>query len=225
MDYYYFILIVPVLILSLGAQLRIDSVYRRYFAVANMRGLTGEAAARQVLSRSGVRNVRIEHISGRLSDHFDPRENVIRLSDGVYGGCSVAAVGVACHEAGHAVQHAEGYGPIKVRNALLKPCLIGSRAALPLALLGLFLRSTPLMNAGIFFYVFVMLFQLATLPVEFNASRRAVDAISDTGMLAEDERRGAEKVLRAAAMTYVAAFAASAANLLRLLLLSRNRRN
>ncbi len=223
LDYYYFILIVPVLIVSLIAQARVNSAYNRYSGVNNMRGLTGAAAAQAVLDFYGVQGVRIEHIRGKLNDHYDPKTNVIRLSDGVYGSCSIAAVGIACHEAGHAAQHAEGYSPIKVRNALLLPAQIGSNAAIPLAIIGIFFGSQFLMNFGIFLYAAVMLFQLFTLPVEFNASRRALSVIQDTGLLAQSETDGAQKVLRAAAMTYVAAFAMSAANLLRLLLLTKRR--
>lgn len=223
LDYYYFILIVPVLIVSLIAQARVNSAYNRYSGVNNMRGLTGAAAAQAVLDFYGVHGVRIEHIRGKLNDHYDPKTNVIRLSDGVYGSCSIAAVGIACHEAGHAAQHAEGYSPIKVRNALLLPAQIGSNAAIPLAIIGIFFGSQFLMNFGIFLYAAVMLFQLFTLPVEFNASRRALSVIQDTGLLAQAETDGAQKVLRAAAMTYVAAFAMSAANLLRLLLLTKRR--
>ncbi len=223
LDYYYFILIVPVLIVSLIAQARVNAAYNRFSRVNNMRGLTGAAAAQAVLDFYGVQGVRIEHIRGKLNDHYDPKTNVIRLSDGVYGSCSIAAVGVACHEAGHAAQHAEGYSPIQVRNALLLPAQIGSNAAIPLAFVGLFLGSQLLMNLGIFLYAAVMLFQLITLPVEFNASRRALSVIRDTGLLAQAETDGAQKVLRAAAMTYVASFAMSAASLLRLILLAKRR--
>lgn len=225
LDYYYFILVVPVLIISLVAQARVNAAYNRFSAVHNMRGLTGAMAAQAVLDFYGVQNVRIEHIRGKLNDHYDPKTNVIRLSDGVYGGCSIAAIGVACHEAGHAAQHAEGYMPIKVRNAFLLPAQIGSNAAIPLAIIGIFFGSQFLMNLGIFLYAAVMLFQLFTLPVEFNASRRAISVIQDTGLLAPQEIGGAQKVLRAAAMTYVASFAMSAAQLLRLLLLTKNRRD
>ena len=207
-DYYYFILIVPVLFISLICQARVNSAYSKFSRLNNMNGLTGADAARRVLDFYGIQNVRIEHIRGKLNDHYDPRDNVIRLSDGVYGSCSVAAIGIACHEAGHAAQHAENYTPIKVRNALLMPCQIGSRAAIPLAVIGIFLGSQL----------------LVTLPVEFNASRRAVDVIENTGMLSYDELPGAKRVLKAAAMTYVASFAVSAANLLRLLLLTNNKR-
>ncbi len=222
--YYYLLLVVPALLLSLIAQARVQSAYKRYSKLPNLRGLTGARAAEAVLAHYGVQGVRIEHVRGRLNDHYDPRDNVIRLSDGVYGGCSVAAVGIACHEAGHAAQYALGYVPIRVRNGLLRPAQIGSQISWPLAIVGLFLGSQPLVLFGIILYVAVMLFQLITLPVEFNASRRALAVIDETGLLSGAERDGAAKVLRAAAMTYVAAFAVTAANLLRLLLLA-NRRN
>ncbi len=222
--YYYFLLVVPVVILSLIAQQRVNSAYRHYSKVNNMRGITGAMAAEEVLRRNGINNVRIERIHGKLTDHYDPRDNVIRLSDGVYGSCSVAAVGIACHEAGHAVQHAEGYTPIKIRNTILKPAQIGSQAAIPIAILGLILGFSSLVYFGIFLYIFIMLFQLATLPVEFNASNRAVKIIESTGMLSGEELNGTKRVLRAAAMTYVASFAVTAANLLRLILLANNRR-
>ena len=223
-DWTYIVLVLPCVILSLWASANVNSTFKRYSQQYSRRGLTGAQAAAQVLSANGVSGVRIERISGNLTDHYDPRTNVIRLSDDVYGSTSTAAIGVACHEAGHAAQHAENYTPIKVRNALLMPCQIGSRAAIPLAVIGIFLGSQLLVNIGIFFYVFVMLFQLVTLPVEFNASRRAVDVIENTGMLSYDELPGAKRVLKAAAMTYVASFAVSAANLLRLLLLTNNKR-
>lgn len=223
-DYYYLILIVPVLIISMIAQARVNSAYRRFSKQNNLRGITGADAAQRVLAFYGITDVRIEHIKGKLNDHYDPAENVIRLSDGVYGGCSVAAVGIACHEAGHAAQHAQGYSPIKLRNALLGPCRIGSQAALPLAIFGLIFNSGTLIYVGIFLYLFVMLFQLVTLPVEFNASNRAIHVIEETGMLSETEFDGAKAVLKAAAMTYVASFAMTAASILRLLLLANNRR-
>lgn len=222
--YSYFLLVIPALIISLIAQQRVNAAYRRFSGVQNMRGLTGAQAAAVVLQFYGVQGVRIEHIRGKLNDHYDPRENVIRLSDGVYGSCSVAAVGIACHEAGHAAQYAQGYVPIKVRNAILRPAQIGSNVAWPLAILGLFLNSQPLVLFGIILYLAVLLFQLATLPVEFNASRRAISVIKQTGLLAGQESDGAVKVLRAAAMTYVASFAVTAANLLRLLLLANRRK-
>lgn len=224
LDYYYLILVVPVIIVSLAVQSRVNSAYNRFSKINNLHGITGAMAAESVLRYYGVKNVQIEHVHGRMTDHYDPRANAIRLSDGVYGSCSVAAIGIACHEAGHAAQYALGYKPIKVRNSLLGPCMIGSRAAIPLAILGIILSSQILMNVGIMLYALIMLFQLVTLPVEFNASSRAVKVISETGMLREDELDGAKKVLHAAAMTYVASFAVSAANLLRLILLSNRRR-
>ena len=222
--YYYFVLVVPVLILSLIAQSRVNSAYREYSQINNMRGLTGAGAAALVLQYYGITNVRIERIQGKLTDNYDPRDNVIRLSDGVFGSCSVAAVGIACHEAGHAAQHALGYKPIKIRNAILMPAQIGSRAAMPIAIIGLFMGLTPLIYVGIFLYIFIMLFQLVTLPVEFNASNRAIKVIEETNMLDGNEIDGSKRVLKAAAMTYVASFAVTAANLLRLLLMANRRR-
>lgn len=224
LDYYYLILVVPVVIISLIVQSRVNSAYKRYSGVNNLHGLTGAEAAKNVLRYYGINNVQIEHVHGKMTDHYDPRANAVRLSDGVYGSCSVAAVGIACHEAGHAAQHLLGYTPIKIRNSLIPVCTIGSRAAIPLAILGIFLGSQILMNTGIMLYAFIMIFQLVTLPVEFNASSRAIKVIEETGMLREDESAGAKSVLKAAAMTYVASFAVSAANLLRLILLSNRRR-
>lgn len=224
LDYYYLILVVPVVIISLIVQARVNSAYKHFSKINNLRGITGAMAAENVLRHYGINNVQIEHVHGKMTDHYDPKANAIRLSDGVYGSCSVAAVGIACHEAGHAAQHILGYKPILIRNSLIGPCMIGSKAAIPLAILGIILGSQLLMNIGIILYVFIMLFQLVTLPVEFNASNRAIKVIEETGMLRTDELSGAKSVLRAAAMTYVASFAVSAANLLRLILLSNRRR-
>ena len=196
-------------------------------AVRNSRGLTGAQAASRVLYEHGVTNVRIERVSGTLTDHYDPRANVIRLSDGVFDSTSVAAVGIACHEAGHAVQYAKNYAPIRMRNAILPVCNVGSKIGIPLAIIGLVIGSMVgrwLFWAGILLYGLVALFQLVTLPVEFNASRRALQTIDDTGMLAGEEYKGARKVLTAAALTYVAALAVSLANLLRLILRNSRRR-
>lgn len=224
LDYYYLILVVPVVIVSLVVQARVNSAYKRFSKVNNLHGITGAMAAESVLKYYNISNVQIEHVHGRMTDHYDPRANAIRLSDGVYGSCSVAAIGIACHEAGHAAQHALGYKPIKIRNSLLLPCNIGSRAAMPLAILGIIFGSQILMNLGIILFIFIMLFQLVTLPVEFNASNRAIKVITETGMLRADELSGAKSVLHAAAMTYVASFAVTAANLARLILLSNRRR-
>jgi Zn-dependent membrane protease YugP len=226
-DIYYLLLVVPAFLLALWAQIKVKGTYKKMSAVRNSRGLTGAQAASRVLYEHGVTNVRIERVSGTLTDHYDPRANVIRLSDGVFDSTSVAAVGIACHEAGHAVQYAKNYAPIRMRNAILPVCNVGSKIGLPLAIIGLVIGSMVgrwLFWAGILLYGLVALFQLVTLPVEFNASRRALQTIDDTGMLAGDEYRGARKVLTAAALTYVAALAVSLANLLRLILRNTRRR-
>lgn len=224
-DYWYLILVIPAMILSLVAQIRVKSTYRKYSAVQNSRGLTGAAAAEAILRYYGVTDVRIERVAGDLTDHFDPKAKVIRLSDGVFGSSSVAAVGVACHEAGHAAQHAEGYAPITVRNSLLPVCRIGSTLGIPLAILGYFLGFQPLVWIGLALYGLIFAFHLVTLPVEFNASSRAIKVIDETQLLYGDEIGGAKAVLRAAAMTYVASMIVALANLLRLLLrFSRNQR-
>lgn len=219
LDYYYLILVVPTLIFAIFTQIWLKNTYKKYSGLRNLRGLTGADAAMNVLRHYQIYDVKIEHISGRMTDHYDPRTKVIRLSDGVYNGTSIAAVGIACHEAGHAAQHANGYVPIKIRNAIIPICNIGSMAGIPLAIIGLFLSSELLINVGLLLYSFVAIFQLATLPVEFNASARAISVIKDSGMLMADEVPGARKMLTAAAMTYVAALATSLANLLRLLLI------
>ncbi|MGN0468147.1 MAG: zinc metallopeptidase [Acutalibacteraceae bacterium] len=224
-DYYYIILVVPAIILSLIAQFRVKIVYSKMSKISNVRGLTGAQAAQNVLQFYGITNVRIECISGELSDHYDPRDNVIRLSSKVYNSASIASVGIACHEAGHAAQHAENYMPIKVRNAVLPIANIGSSAGVLIAILGYFLGFGLLTNIGILLFAFVVVFQLVTLPVEFNASSRAVKVIEETGMLYGEEQSGAKKVLRAAAMTYVAALLVSLASLLRLILRFGSRRD
>lgn len=224
-DIYYFLLVVPAFLLALGAQIMVKSTYAKMSRVRNSRNLTGAQAAARVLYEHGITNVRVERVAGTLSDHYDPRSNVIRLSEGVYDSTSVAAVGIACHEAGHAVQHAQNYAPIRIRNAIIPACNLGSAIGLPLAFVGLFMNFSFLFWLGILLYGLVALFQFVTLPVEFNASRRALQAIEDTGMLAGEEYKKARKVLTAAAMTYVAALAVSIANLLRLILRANNRRN
>uniref|UniRef100_UPI003FEE1A31 zinc metallopeptidase n=1 Tax=Candidatus Fimivicinus sp. TaxID=3056640 RepID=UPI003FEE1A31 len=225
LDYYYLILVVPAMILALIAQIGVKRAYLKYAQVRVMSGMTGADAAMNVLRHYGLMDVRIEHVAGNLTDHYDPRANVIRLSDGVYGSASVAAIGVACHEAGHAVQHAKGYLPIKIRNAILLVCNLGSKLGIPLAVAGLIFGADLLVNVGLLLYSLVVIFQLATLPVEFNASRRAIRVIDDTGMLSQDEIPGAQSVLRAAAMTYVASLVVSLANLLRLLAIFAGRRD
>lgn len=217
-DYYYIILVMPAILLSLVAQIAVKSTYGRMSRIQNHSGLTGAAAAARVLSFYGITNVRIEPINGNLTDHYDPRDNVIRLSSKVFSGNSIAAVGIACHEAGHAAQHAEGYTPIKVRNAILPIANIGSSAGIWLAVIGYILGYGFLTDIGIILFSAVVIFQLVTLPIEFNASSRAMSVIKDTGMLIEEEQKGARKVLTAAAMTYVAALLVSIMSLLRLIL-------
>jgi Zn-dependent membrane protease YugP len=218
-DSYYWTLVIPAMIFALIAQSRVNSAFQRYSQQRTRSGITGAEAAALVLRQNGVYDVRIEQVRGQLTDHYDPRENVIRLSDNVYHANTVAAVGVAAHEAGHAVQYAQGYHAIRLRTAILPVTQIGSRLAWPLLLIGLVLSVESLFLAGILFFVLATLFQVITLPVEYNASSRAVNAICESGCLAQDEVPGARKVLNAAALTYVAALAVSLAQLLRLLLL------
>ena len=193
------------------------------------RQITGAEAAQLVLSASGIRNVRIERVSGNLTDHYDPKTNVIRLSDNVYNSTSVAAIGVACHEAGHAVQYAENYAPIKLRAAIIPITNLGSKLAMPLILAGILFNflgnfSYSIVYLGIACFALSLVFQLVTLPVEFNASRRAMHAIENSNILTDDEQRGARKTLKAAAMTYVAATAVALAQLLRLIILFGGKR-
>ena len=204
-DYYFLILVVPAMLIALWAQIKVKTTFASQSKRLSSRGLTGAQAAMQVLKYYGINDVRIERVAGDLTDHYDPRTNVIRLSDKVYNNTSIAAIGVACHEAGHAAQHAEGYMPIKIRNAIIPVCNIGSTIGLPLAILGYILSFEPLITFGLLLYALIAVFQLVTLPVEFNASHRALAALSQTGGMSSDDLRGAKKVLTAAAMTYVAA--------------------
>ncbi len=229
-DWTYLYIVLPCLLLSLITSARVNSTFKRYSNQISSRRITGAEAAQRVLSANGVRDVRIEKVSGNLTDHYDPKSNVIRLSDGVYGSASTAAIGVACHEAGHAVQYAHNYGPIKLRAAIIPVTNIGSRLAMPLILLGILLStfgqfSYTLVYVGIACFALSLVFQLITLPVEFNASRRAMEAIESAELLTKEEQRGARKTLTAASMTYVAAVAVAAAQLLRLVLLFGNRRS
>ncbi len=231
-DWTYLVIVLPCIILSMVASSSVNSTFNKYSKVHSIRRLTGADAAQRVLAANGVTGVRIERVSGNLTDHYDPRTNVIRLSDSVYGATSVAAIGVAAHEAGHAVQYAQHYAPIKLRAAIIPLTNIGSKLAMPLILLGLvctFLGnfSYLLVDLGIAAFSLSLIFQLITLPVEFNASRRAMQTIESSGILTEDEQRGAKKTLTAAAMTYVAATAVALAQLVRLLVLfgGRGRRN
>lgn len=218
------IILIPALIFSLIAQLMVKGAFSKYSGVRNSRGYTGADAARAILDRNGLSYIRIEHINGELTDHYDPGANVIRLSDSVYNNDSVAAVGVAAHEAGHAVQYAEGYGPIKVRSAIIPITQFGSNLSTPLVILDIIFSSNVLITAGILLFCTVVLFQAITLPVEFNASGRALKVLREEHFLDDDEMKGAKSVLTAAALTYVAAMFSALASLARLLLI-RNRNN
>jgi Zn-dependent membrane protease YugP len=223
-----YLLLLPCLILTIWSSIRVNSTFKRYSEQLSARRITGANAAERILHSNGIRNVRIERVSGNLTDHYDPRTNVIRLSDSVYDSTSTAAIGVACHEAGHAVQYAQNYAPIQLRAAIIPITNFGSRLAMPLILLGVLLSafsgfSNSLVYLGIGCFSLSLFFQLVTLPVEFNASRRALQAIEQSDILNDEELRGAKKVLSAAAMTYVAAAAVSLAQLLRLVLLFAGR--
>ena len=218
------LIVLPALIFSIWAQSNVTSTFEKYAKVRTKRGFTGADAARRVLNENGLFDVAIERIPGKLTDHYDPRANVIRLSDSVYSSSTAAAVGVACHEAGHAVQHARGYFPIKVRTAIIPVTKFGSMLAMPIFFIGLLAAAEPLLSLGIVLYATVALFQLVTLPVEFNASARALAAISSCGSFDKEEQKAAKKVLTAAALTYVAALASSLLTLLRLLVLANGRR-
>lgn len=222
----YIYLLIPAMVIALAAQIAVKRAYSKMSSVYSKSGYSGAQAALAVLRYYGITDVRIEQCSGKLSDHYDPKHKVIRLSEGVFSSTSIAAIGIACHEAGHAAQHATAYLPIKIRNSILPVCQIGSYAGIPLAFLGMALSFEPLIFGGLLLYSFIMLFQLVTLPVELNASNRAIAVIEDTGLLRDEtELKGAKKVLRCAAMTYVAALISSLANLLRFILIFTRRRD
>ena len=221
----YLILLVPVLLLSLYAQAAVSGNFSRYSKVTNRRGLTGAQAAAGVLRAHGITDVGIARCSGKLTDHYDPRNNTIFLSDSVYDAATVAAVGVAAHEAGHAVQYSKGYVPIKVRSVILPVCNLGSQLSMPLLIIGLIFDFYFLVKLGVIFFCVALLFQLLTLPIEFNASHRALVTLDFSGLIREDETKAVRRVLSAAAMTYVAALLVSLTQLIRLLAITkRNRR-
>lgn len=224
-DSTYILVIIGALISAL-ASWNVSSTFRRFSTVSNRRGLTAENVAAQILRNAGIHDVRIERISGNLTDHYSPNEKVLRLSESVYGSTSVAAIGVAAHECGHAIQHQEGYGPLKLRTASVPVANIGSRISWPVILIGLIFGWMDLARIGVFLFAFVVLFQLITLPVEFNASGRALKILEGNALLVDGELQGTSKVLKAAALTYVAALFSSILQLLRLVLLTRgnNRR-
>ncbi len=226
LDSTYFIYIVPALIISIWASANVKSAFSRYSSLRIQSGLTGAETARRVLEQNGVSDVRIERVSGSLSDHYDPRSKVIRLSETVYDASNAAAAGVAAHEAGHAVQHAEGYVPLKLRSEIIPVTSFGSKLSFPLILLGILFSSSSLYflaYIGIALFSLTVLLQLVTLPVEFNASRRAVAALDMAG-LSDEELKGTKKVLRAAALTYVAALVTAILQTLRLLSMVKRRR-
>ncbi|WDC84051.1 zinc metallopeptidase [Caloramator sp. mosi_1] len=220
-----FVILIPAILLSLYAQAKIQSTYSRYSKQYSLSGLTGAEAARRILNYNGLYDVAIEMIPGNLTDHYDPRNRVLRLSQGVYHSSSIAAIGVAAHEAGHALQHNMGYAPLIFRNALVPVANIGSNLSWVLIVLGIFLSSAGLINLGILLFTAVVLFQVITLPVEFNASSRALKQLDNYNILYKEELYKAKKVLSAAALTYVAATLMAVSQLLRLLVLTRDSRD
>ena len=221
---YYFdptyILVLIGAVLSILASARVNSTFHKYASVRSMSGMTGAQTAEAILRSKGIHDVRVEHIRGNLTDHYDPTRKVVRLSDSVYGSSSVAAIGVAAHECGHVMQHHEGYAPLNIRTALVPAANIGSKLGIPIILVGILLGSNPiLVNIGIWVFSLAVLFQIATLPVEFDASRRALACIEQYGIVTSDERKKSARVLKAAAYSYVAAAAAAILQLLRLLML------
>lgn len=227
-DWTYFILVLPAMLFAMIASAGVNSTYAKYSKQHSSKGVTGAQAARLVLDKNGLQNIPIEQISGKLTDHYDPTANVIRLSGDVYNGTSTASIGVACHEVGHAIQHATGYTPIKIRSAIVPITNIGSKLAVPLIMIGIICSSLGqlfvwMAYIGLFGFALTAIFQLVTLPTEFNASSRALATIRDNSILTPDELKGAKKVLSAAAMTYVAALAVAVAQLLRLIIIVNRR--
>ncbi|MBM6948475.1 zinc metallopeptidase [Mordavella massiliensis] len=222
-----YLLVIAGVLICLAASARMRSTFSRYSRVQSRSGLTGMQAAQEILRRAGIYDVRVERVAGNLTDHYDPRSKVLRLSDSTYHSTSLAAVGVAAHECGHAMQHAQGYAPLKIRGSLVPLANMGSTLAWPLIIIGLIFtgRSSEMfLNLGILAFSLAVLFQIVTLPVEFNASNRAIRILASSGIMYEDELKGAKKVLGAAALTYVAGAASSILQLLRIILIAGNRR-
>ncbi|MBO8153773.1 zinc metallopeptidase [Thermovirga sp.] len=213
------ILLLPALFLAFWAQMKVKGAYAEYSRVATTRGIRAQEAARMILDSFGLRNVAIEPVPGNLTDHYDPRSKTLRLSEGVYNSPSIAAIGIAAHEAGHALQDMDGYAPLRLRNMVVPVANLGSGLAFPLFFIGFLFGSPTMMDIGILFFIGVLVFHLVTLPVEFNASGRAIKVLAGTGMFTQDELHGAKKVLDAAALTYVAATVMAAMQLLRLIML------
>ena len=224
-DSYYLILILPCILLSIYAQSKVNSTFNKYLGVNSARGFTGAQVARRILDLNGLHNITVECIDGTLTDHYDPTKKVVRLSKDVYHSTSVASIGVAAHETGHAIQHSTAYFPLQIRTGIFPVVRISSQLAMPLAVLGLVLSLPALLEFGIVLFSATVVFQLVTLPVEYNASRRAVKILDETGVLTEYEIDPCKKVLNAAALTYLASALTSLMSLLRLILISRNRRN
>ena len=223
-----YMLVLLGVVLCMAASAKMNSTFNKYSRIRNHSGITGREAAEQILHRSGIYDVRVEHVSGNLTDHYDPKNKVLRLSDATYNSVSVAALGVAAHECGHAVQHATGYAPLKIRGSLVPVVNFGSTIAWPLIIIGLFIggnSSSLLINLGILAFSLAVLFQIVTLPVEFNASSRALRILGGSGLLYENEVKDTRKVLTAAALTYVAGAASAILQLLRIILLTGGRRN
>ena len=222
-----YLLVLAGAIFSMVASAKVNSTFQKYAKVRSMSGLTAAQVARRILDQNGLSEIPVEHVSGNLSDHYDPTSKVLRLSDSTFHSLSVAAIGVAAHECGHAIQHKESYGPLKLRTAIVPAANLGSRLGIPIILLGIFFGGggSFLVNVGIWVFSLAVLFQIVTLPVEFNASNRALIMLEDYGILGQDEKRKAKSVLSAAAMTYVAAAASSILQLLRLVILFGGRRN
>lgn len=225
MDRYYLILVVPALIISMIAQVQVKSTFNKYSKISNSKHMTGAEVARYLLQINGIQDVEVTHVGGQLTDNYDPRKKVLRLSESTYGSTSVAAIGVAAHETGHAIQHKVKYGPLVLRSTLVPAAGIGSSAGPYIAILGLFLGWPIIINFGLLLFFAAILFYLVTLPVEFNASKRALSVLGSTGILMTEELTSAKKVLNAAAMTYVASALVAIASFLRLLLLANERRN
>ena len=222
-DWTYVVIVLPVMVLALVAQVKVKSTFKKYSQIASDGGMTGADAARMVLDSHGVTGVQIVPVAGELTDHFDPKDNVIRLSEPVYNARTAAAVGVAAHEAGHAAQYAENYVPMQIRSAVIPATKVGSTLSLPLIILGMIFSISAISFIGVILFGFTVLFQLVTLPVEFNASRRAVAALGSSGRVSQEGVKSAKKVLTAAALTYVAALATALANMVRLMILIRRR--
>jgi Zn-dependent membrane protease YugP len=225
MDQYYLILVVPALIISMIAQMQVKSTFHKYSRIGNSKHMTGAEVARYLLQTNEINDVQVTQVAGQLTDHYDPRKKVLRLSESTYSSTSVAAIGVAAHETGHAIQHDVKYAPLVLRSTLVPVAGVGSSAGPYIAILGLFMGWPVIINIGLILFLAAILFYLITLPVEFNASKRAIAVLDSTGILMQDELRSAKKVLNAAAMTYVASALVAVASFLRLLLLANSRRN